>query len=272
MGPSAREYKGTLGEKEAFLVRSLAEQGKAIFAIADASRLLGPGAKKTVHRLALKKWVLPLKRGLYAIVPLDVGVKGSDAFVVHNFVIASLLVEPYYVAYWSALNHHGLTDQIPRTTFVATTRARHPVQVLDATYCFVKLARGKFFGWQDVGIEGRTVRISDPEKTVADCLDHAEHCGGVEQVARALYFYHEEVDLKRVVEYARRMGNNTILKRLGYVLEVTGLLPQYERVLDGFRPSAGFPKLDTLSPRTGRYNSRWGLLVNYRLDPGGWMY
>jgi predicted transcriptional regulator of viral defense system len=269
---SAKEYKSTLGEKEAFLVRSLAEEGRTIFAIEDASRLLGPGAKKVVHRLALKKWVLPLKRGLYAMVPLDVGVNGADAFVVHNFVIASLLAEPYYIGYWSALNHHGLTDQIPRTTFIATTKARHPVTVLESEYYFVKLARRKFFGWEELGIEDRTVRISNPEKTVADCLDHPEHCGGIEQVARAIYFSHDEIKLARVVQYARRMDNSTIMKRLGHILDATGLFDKYERLFIGYRPSAGFSKLDALSPRFGKHNARWGLLINYRLDPEGWRY
>ena len=269
---SANKYKSTLGEKEAFLVRSLAEEGKAIFSIEDAVRLVGPGAKKVVHRLSTKKWVLPLKRGLYAMVPLDVGVKGADAFVLHNFVVASMLAEPYYIGYWSALNHYGLTDQIPRTTFIATTKARHPVQVLDAEYYFVRLARRKFFGWQEIEIEGRTVRISDPEKTIADCLDHPEHCGGIEQVARTLYFSHEEINVSRVVEYAHRMGNRTILKRLGYVLDATGLLNSYKYLFKGFKPSAGFPKLDLLSPKIGKYNGRWKLLVNYKLDPEGWRY
>jgi predicted transcriptional regulator of viral defense system len=269
---SAKKYKSTLGGKEAFLVKSLAEEGKSIFAIKDASRLVGPGAKEVVRRLAVKKWVLPLKRGLYARVPLDVGVKGSDAFVVHNFVVASMLAEPYYIGYWSALNYHGLTDQIPRTTFIATTKARHSVQVLDAEYYFVKLAKSKFFGWQKVEIEDHTVHISDPEKTIADCLDHPEHCGGIEQVARAVYFSHEEIKLKRVVEYAWRMSNRTILKRLGHVLDATGLLSHYPRLFRGYKPSAGFPRLDPLSPKSGRYNSRWNLLINYRLDPEGWRY
>ena len=272
MGLSANKYKSTLGEKEAFLVRSLAEERKAIFTIEDASRLLGPGAKKIVHRLATKKWVLPLKRGLYAMVPLDVGVKGSDAFVVHNFVVASMLTEPYYIGYWSALNHHGLTDQIPRTTFIATTKAKHPVQVLDAEYYFVKLTQRKFFGWQEVEIEDHAIRISSPEKTIADCLDHPELCGGIEQIARAIYFYHDEINLKRAVEYARRMRNSTILKRLGYMLDATGLLPQYEELFGGYRPSAGYPRLDPLSPESGMHDSRWKLLVNYKLDPEGWRY
>ncbi len=269
---TAREYKPGLGRREASLIAGLAEEGKTLFTMADAKGVVGPQAKDVIRWLVRKKWVLPLKRGLYAIVPLDVGVKGADAFVVHNFVVASLLVEPYYIGYWSALNYHGLTEQIPRTTFIATTRARHAVEVLDAEYYFVKLTPAKFFGWEETEIEGRTVRISSPEKTVADCLDHPEHCGGIEQVARALYFSHEELDLRRVVECARRMRNRTILKRLGYILEVTGLLPQYGGLFKDFKPSAGFPRLDPLSPRRGKHNSRWGLLVNCPLDPEGWRY
>ena len=149
------------------------------------------------------------------MVPLDVGVEGADVFVVHNFVIASLLVEPYYIGYWSALNYHGLTEQIPRTTFVATTRAKHSLQVLDSEYYFVKLTQNKFFGWQNVEIEDHALQMSNPEKTVADCLDHPEHCGGIEQVARAVYFSHQEIKLKHVVDCAKRMGNLTVLKRLG---------------------------------------------------------
>lgn len=269
---SATEYKGSLGDREAFLVRTLAEQGKVIFTMADASRLLGGSAKKTLYSLARKRWVLPLKRGLYAVVPLDVGVQGADAFVVHNFVLASMLVRPYYIGFWSALNHHGLTEQIPRTTFVATTKARHPVQALDSEYCFVKLAHRKLFGWQEAEIEGRRVRISGPEKTIADCLDHAEHCGGIEQVARALYFNHEGISLRRVVGCAQRMGNRTILKRLGYILESAGLLPRYADLFASFEPSAGYARLDPLSPRTGKHDARWGLLINFRLDPEGWRY
>jgi len=269
---SAKEYKSTLGEKEAFLIRALSEEQKTIFTIEDAVKFSGPGAKKTVFGLARKKWVLPLKRGLYAIVPLDVGLKGADAFIVHNFIIASQLVEPYYIGYWSALNHHGLTDQIPRTTFIVTTKARHPVRVLDDEYYFVKLTTRKFFGWETIEMDERKIRISNPEKTIADCLDHPEHCGGIEQVARAIYFSHEETNLDRVAEYANRMDNQAILKRLGYILEVTDLRGKYDRLFREFRPTAGFSKLDTLSPGVGKHNARWGLLINYRLNPEGWVY
>jgi predicted transcriptional regulator of viral defense system len=269
---SAKKYKSTLGGKEAFLIRSLAEQQKTIFTIEDAIRAVGPNAKEIVHHLAIKKWVLPLKRGLYAMAPLDVGVKGADAFVVHNFVVASMLTDPYYIGYWSALNYHGLTDQIPRTAFIATTKARHPLKALDAEYYFVRQSNSKFFGWSEIEVEGHIIRISDPEKTIADCLDRPEHCGGIEQIACAIYFSHEEISLKRVMKYAHRMGNRTIVKRFGHILETTGLLPEYEKLFAGFKPSAGFTKLDPLSPKAGKYDSRWNLLINYRINPEEWRY
>ena len=49
-------------------------------------------------------------------------------YVRHNFkdefVISNYLVDDGVVAYWSALNLHGLTDQITNTVFVQTTKKK----------------------------------------------------------------------------------------------------------------------------------------------------
>lgn len=266
------EYKKGLTTRESLLISALARQDKKIFSIEDARSVSRKDAGKIMSSLMQKKWVLPLKRGLYAIVPLDVGVKGADSFILHNFVIASRLVEPYYIGYWSALNHYGFSEQIPRTTFIATTRARMPLNILAADYYFVKLEKRKFFGFNEIGIEGWKVNISGPEKTISDCLDRPEHSGGIDEVAKALYFNHEEMDIRKAYSFAERMGNATILKRLGYILEATGLLEKYGDIFSRFSPSKGYPALDPVAARKGRYNSKWGLLVNFKLNPGGWMY
>ena len=156
------------------------------------------------------------KKGLYIIVPLDIGVKGADSFIMHNFVIASKLVEPYYIGYWSALNYYGFSDQIPATTFIATTKAKKGLNVLDTSYLFVQVSKSRFFGTADIRIEGEKVKISDRNKTIADCLDHPEHGGGMDEIARSIYFSIEEIDITKIVKYAQKMGNVTIIKRLGY--------------------------------------------------------
>ena len=44
------------------------------------------------------------------IIPLGAE-KGK--YTLNEFIIGSLLVTPYSVAYWSALNFYGMTEQIP---------------------------------------------------------------------------------------------------------------------------------------------------------------
>lgn len=269
---NGENYKQGLTAKESLLISSLSREDKKIFSINDARCVIEKDTKKTMSSLIRKKWVLPLKRGLYAIVPLEAGIKGADSFILHNFIIASYLVEPYYIGYWSALNHYGFSEQIPRTTFIATTQPKIPLEIVNANYYFVRIAKQKFFGFDEVEMEGRKINISNPEKTIADCLDHPEHSGGIEEVARAIYFNHEEINLKKVYSIANSMGNITILKRLGYLLEITNLIKNYKDLFEQFSPSKGYPVLDPLSPRKGKHISRWGLLVNIELHPNRWIY
>jgi predicted transcriptional regulator of viral defense system len=272
MEPTTENYREGLGKKESFLISSLARENRNIFNVDDVKSIVDGAAKKTINSLVRKKWLLPLKRGLYAIVPLDIGVRGADSFAVHNFVIGSKLVEPYYIGYWSALNYYGFSDQIPSTTFIATTSAKKKLEVLQTTYLFVQVTPKKFFGTTEIEIEREKVRISGKNKTIADCLDHPEYCGGIDEIARSIFFSQEEIDLKKIRAYALKMGNLAILKRLGYILEASGLLAQYEDVLKGVRLSRGYSLLDPLSPRSGNYNDTWGLLVNVEINPERWMY
>ena len=265
-------HKKGLTTRESYLISALAREDKHIFSIEDVKKLVESSPKRVMSSLISKKWVLPLKKGLYAIVPLDVGVKGADSFILHNFVIAAHLVEPYYIGYWSALNHHGLTEQIPRTTFIATTKPRMPLEIMGNEYYFVRLVKKKFFGFTESNIEGVVVNISSPEKTIADCLDHPEHCGGIEEIARAIFFNHTDLKMKEIYNMGMKMGNNTILKRLGFILKSTGLLNEYTDLFKTFKPSKGYPLLDPLSPRKGKHDSEWGLLINIELNPERWMY
>lgn len=269
---SEESTKKGLTAKESILISTLSRQDKKIFSTEDTKSVIEKNVNKTMSSLIKKKWVLPLKRGLYAIVPLDVGTKGADSFILHNFVIASHLVGPYYIGYWSALNHHGLSDQIPQTTFIATTKPKMSLKVLNSNYYFVRIEKKKFFDFIEIEIEGWKINISSPEKTIADCLDHPEHSGGIDEVAKAIFFNHKEMDIKKLYGFAERMGNITILKRLGYILEATALLGIYRDSFNQFIPSKGYPVLDPLSPKKGKYNSRWGLLINFELKPSGWMY
>ncbi|RMF61042.1 MAG: hypothetical protein D6743_14055 [Calditrichaeota bacterium] len=272
MRTTTEEYRTGLGRKESYLISSLARENKKIFTAEDVKALVGDGAKNVIYNLIRKKWILKLKRGLYAIVPLDIGVKGAESFAIHSFVIGSKLAQPYYIGYWSALNHYGFSDQIPATTFIATTKPKKSITIMCHTYLFVQLSERKFFATTETEIEEEKVRISDENKTIADCLDHPEYCGGIDELARSIFFSRGEIDFGKVKDYALKMGNMAILKRLGYILESARLLDEYSAVFEGITLTKGYAVLDPISQKKGSYNDKWGILVNYQLKPEGWLY
>jgi predicted transcriptional regulator of viral defense system len=253
-----------LTRKESLLLSALSEKGKTIFKIEDVTAELKCSyeyAKVLVNNLTKKKWVIILRRGVYLIVPLSAGVR--SLYTEHEFVIASHLVSPYYIAYWSALNFYGFTEQTPFTVFVATTKRVKSREVLSTRYYFVTLSKRKFFGFEPTAVGTHRINISDREKTLADALDHSEYCGGIPEVAKSVWNAKEKVSMEKIVSYAERMGNTAIVKRLGYLVESLNMNVDSE-ILSKMRGmiSQGMSALDSTCPRKGTYNTRWNLLVN----------
>jgi len=272
MKENTNKYRKGLSKKESFLLSELARENKVIFTVREAKKILKEEPYLTLHSLKEKKWILALKGGLYAIVPLDIGVKGSEDFIVHDFVIASHLTKPYYIGFWSALNYHGLSDQIPKSVFIATKKAKKSLTILNTEFVFVQLSDERFIGIEKIEIEDQKVNISNVNKNIVDCLDHPEHSGGIEEVARAIYFNHKELNFKKIKEYALKMKNMTILKRVGFILEKVGLLEEYMEILKEVKLTKGYSKFDTISKKKGKYNEKWKLLVNVEINPERWMY
>lgn len=253
-----------LTKNESLLLSSLSAKGKTIFRIEDVVNELKCSyeyAKVLANNLTKKKWVIILRRGVYLIVPLSAGVRSR--YTEHEFVIASHLVSPYYIAYWSALNFYGFTEQTPFTVFVATTRRTKNREVLNTKYNFVTLSKRKFFGFEPTAVSTYKINISDREKTLVDALDHPEYCGGVPEVAKSLLNAKEKVSMETIVSYAERMGNTAIVKRLGYLVESLDMNVDSE-ILSKMRGmiSPGMSALDPTCPRKGTYNTRWNLLLN----------
>ena len=259
----------TLGDAEARLLLTLASLDKQVFTTADAHEAVGGQrhrVNKILARLSKKRWILRLRRGLYLILPLEAGVEGT--YSVHPFRILPRLTTPYAIAYWTALHHYGYTEQIPGAIVVATTAGRASatlsIEELGITYRFVTLAPHKFFGHRRTWIEGQEIVITDRAKTVVDCLDHPEHCGGIIETAKGLYesLTQDDISPPLLTEYARRMENRAIFKRLGYLAELLGLPVggEIEHWQAGL--SSGYSRLDPLAGDHGSYDSRWQLRLN----------
>ena len=233
---------------------------KRIFTIEEAVKITGLGKntlKVLLSRLEKRGWVERIEKGKYIIIPLGAE-KGE--YTLHEFVIGSLLVKPSAIAYWSALNYHGFTEQIPNTVFVQTTarKKRQDLRVFGVRYKIIRIKPGKFFGVEKVWIEEFQAPITDREKTVEDCLDKPRYCGGIIEVAKA---FREELGTEKLREYALRMNNSAVIRRLGYLCDYFGVnieLPKPK--------TRNYILLDPTMPGEGNVDSKWRVIVNVELE------
>jgi predicted transcriptional regulator of viral defense system len=106
------------------------------------------------------------------------------------------------------------------------------------------------------------VHVSDPTKSVIDLIDDPAIGGGARMVESILrtYLASSERDIERLLEYASRMRNGAIFKRLGFLLERTGV--DDSSILSPMRQglTGGNAKLDPMLPAE-RLITRWRLWV-----------
>ena len=208
-------------------------------------------AYRLVARLKAEGLIAEVEKGKYLLLGLE-----PERVLSNPLFIASHLVTPAYVSYWSALHFYGFTEQVPLTTFVATTKKKRPVTFQDFRFRFVTVKPHKFFGYRREMVGDLPVLVADEAKAIVDSLDQPRYAGGIAEVAKALRAALEVVDVSLLIEYANRMGDKSLGSRLGYMLERLG------HPVEGLIRSASPIKLDPARPRRGSYEPRWRVVVN----------
>ncbi|GFO96450.1 transcriptional regulator, trmB [groundwater metagenome] len=131
-------------------------------------------------RLEDRGFIKSVERGKYLLLGFE-----PERVLSNPFFIASRIVYPSYVSFWSALNFYGFTEQVPVVVFLASL-------------------------------------IAEEEKAVVDSLYLPENAGGLVEVAKAVYNAKDKVDLDKLFSYAAAMKSKSLCSRLGYLLERFG--------------------------------------------------
>lgn len=176
-------------------------------------------------------------------------------------VIGTRLVEDGAVAYWSALNLHGLTEQFPNSVFIQTTKVKPQKEIFGVSYQFVKIAPGKRTGITKEGFGNHSYHITDIEKTIVDCFDLPQYSGGYAELIRA--FANAKISSEKMIGYCRTVNNQAATKRMGYLAELLNKkgMKSFIRFAKSQVKQAYNP-LDPLSADKGKFNAEWRLMLN----------
>ena len=258
----------SLGPAEAKVVLSFREQGRDVVEADSIIELLASEqtARKVIRNLIRKGWLTRLKGGRYLLLPPE---RGAEVMGENNpLAVAAAVVEESYVGWWSAAAYHGFTTQKPATVFVAVKRQTRPRTVEDTEIRFVTVPTRKFFGWKIYDVYGRGTRITEPEKTLIDCIDRPDLAGGPAEVARITHAAMPEIDQGKLVDMVLRMKSTSLIQRLGFLTDIV------ERPLNAERRAllrAAIPKsARSIFGRSERkagdlgYAAAWGLFVHAR--------
>lgn len=209
-------------------------------------------------------------KGKYVIIPADVLYR-RKSYVADPLVLVSELMKgrEYYVAYLSAAHVHGITEQMPFKTTAAVLKQLRPINMGNVHINFVKLKKSRFFGHNEIRYADAVLNVSDLEKTIVDCVDRQDLCGGSAEVIRTISNAAEakKINWQKVVAYVRRYENYALAQRMGLIIELLferRKIQVDQKILDDLQSltsSKTYP-LDLKAPREGKISEKWGIINN----------
>ena len=261
------------------LLRPRCLRGKRIFNMQDVAaaatleKIPHNQLRKILSNLAKHGRLLRLRRGLYVSIGLL-----PEQTSAHPFVISAYLIQPSAISHWSALQHHGLTEQIPQIVTASTpskvvtpsmrkkqrqrSKTKHVWEIDEVRYEYINVQQKHFFGIEKVWLdENFQVSITDKERTLLDLNIYSKMFGGIGEAFGILENSLATIDIQKLINYAIQYDKKSLAKRLGWALEYFGvgtkLLEPLLKV-----PIKYYCRLDPSTPATGPCDKRWMIQNN----------
>ena len=255
----------TLGRRTSRLFAGLHDVDKTVFDTGTAAALMGVTRSQTaglLHAAAKRGLVTRVRRGLYNLVPFELGSATFHLAPRYTLVRESLGNIPYFFSYASALDIHQLATQPGFDVYVTSPIRRKVINIGGSLLHSVWVPPKRIFGSQSLVLGDLRLSVSDIERTLVDAVAIPAYCGGFGEVAKAFFMASRKVDSTKLIGYARAYDKWSVLRRVGYLLEFFELAPR--KVLDDLAQSlpAGYSRLDPDLPKEGGNSSKWGLNLN----------
>ena len=221
-------------------------------------------AAKLLSRWADQGWLRRVGPGAYVPAPLDL--LESEHVLTDPWVLVPALYAPAYIGGRTAAEHWDLTEQLFRDIVVMTAQPvrRSRQERHGAQFTLHHSQEKNIFGIKTVWRGSSKISISDVHRTIIDMVNDPDLGGGIQHVADcfAVYLKRLERNDGLLIEYAGRLRNGAIFKRLGFLAEQHPTTSELVQNCQA-RLTKGNAKLDPALKCT-RLISKWRLWVPLR--------
>ena len=198
---------------------------KAVTTTADLSEMFHlprQRAAKLAYDLRARGYLVEVKKGLYASVPLDIDPKGfsPDPFL----VVHKALGNDHAFSHFSALALLGFEQTVRKTIHVTGPEVRARRRSIGSLAVHVHSTRKA--GWKDatttVRRAGESLRVTTPERTLVDLASLPNSMQDYEEDLEAYQSLLPRADPKRLLNEILTSPNVTTRARSGHLLAAVG--------------------------------------------------
>ncbi len=213
-------------------------------------------ALNIISRLAKRGWLVRIKHGTYSIADLT-----SRGYLdASQLVVAQTICSNSYVTMEAALGYHGMFDQLLSTITSVSLAQIRTTNSGSSNYHYISTQNHFFYGFDEVTIEGKQVKIATIEKALIDLIQFNRSIYSVDLVIEKMQTYKDKINFNRLASYLEKSTTATT-RIFGYIFDLLGIKSSS---LDNI------VKEDTsttyLSKDSGVYQAKWRLYIDKYFD------
>ncbi len=257
--------KKQLGPKQSEVVARLSYEKTTVITKERLEMLFGNSllVRQIIYKLKKKDILKPITKGVYYYSPLEAGPAGAR---INEFLIPPILFPKgnYYVGYSNMYNYYGFTDQIFQTVYVLNTSRQRERTICGIPFKLIKISPKRMYGLENIKISGSQIIVSDRERTLVDLIYFPDPVGGLKKAFEILEQETSsgKTDIKKLIKYAVSFPAISIRKRLGFILDKSGVS---KKILAPLEKSVKNTSLITLygsKSRKGTIDNKWKVIID----------
>ena len=262
--------KKGLGEIERLLFAYVGMTNRQVVRTGDLLvplQLTPASERNLLSRLAKAGWIARVRRGLY-LVPyrLPLGGKWSPDEILALTTLMENAGGRYQICGPNAFNRYGFDEQIPTRIYAYNDKLSGNSTIGRVDLTLIKVAASRLGDTEEVPIEeGRKAIYSSRVRTLIDAVYDWSRFNSLPRAYGWLRsdLTKRTIDVEHVVAATLKYGDKGTLRRIGALLERTGVEERQLRRLARAAPrtSSLIPWIPTL-PKRGTVDQRWGVVIN----------